>query len=141
MTYSGTARRVPRLRPLLAPAGVAAATAAVIGYVSAVDPNQPGHYPTCPFLFITGYYCPGCGTLRMLHAIGHGRPAEAFGHNMLAFVMLPVLIYMWAAWTLRLARGRPRTTVADPRLIWLLIAAIGAFWVLRNVPALHVLAP
>ena len=37
-----------------------------------VDPNQPGHYPTDPFLAITGLYCPGCGTLRALHALARG---------------------------------------------------------------------
>src|SRR5262249_32521713 len=121
--------------------GVAAAAVAAVGFVSIVDPNQHGHYPTCPFLSLTGYYCPGCGTLRMLHAIGHGHLREAFGHNMLAFALLPLCGYLWGRWTVRAARGRPRTTVADPRLIWLLMAVIGAYWVLRNIPAFHFLAP
>jgi hypothetical protein len=141
MGFSGTVRRGVRLRPLLAPAGVAAAAVAAVGFVSVVDPNQAGHYPTCPFLALTGWYCPGCGTLRMLHALGHGRIHEAFGHNVLAFSLLPLLGYLWVRWTVRLARGRPRTTVADPRLVWLLVAVIGAFWVLRNIPAFHFLAP
>jgi hypothetical protein len=33
---------------------VLAGVAAVAGYVAAIDPNRPGHYPTCPFLALTG---------------------------------------------------------------------------------------
>ena len=33
--------------------------AAAVGYVAAVDPNESGHYPTCPFLAVTGLLLPG----------------------------------------------------------------------------------
>ena len=47
VTAEPRARRHGALRlPLLA-AGTAAAVLATVGVV---DPNQPGHYPTCPFL-------------------------------------------------------------------------------------------
>ena len=134
-------RRGLQRYPLLAPGGVAASVAVLFVYVGAVDPNQHGHYPTCPYLFLTGLYCPGCGTLRMIHALAHGHFGEAFGRNMLAFCMLPLLAFIWARWTMRLARGRPRTTVADPRLIYGLFGVIVVFTVLRNIPFFHVLAP
>ncbi|MDX6434838.1 MAG: hypothetical protein QOE54_7204 [Streptosporangiaceae bacterium] len=134
-------RRGMQRYPLLAPGGVALSTAALFVYVGAIDPNQPGHYPTCPYLFVTGLYCPGCGSLRMIHALAHGHIAEAFGRNMLTFCFLPLLAFIWARWTVRLARGRPKTTVADPRLIYALFAVIVVFTVLRNIPFFHVLAP
>ena len=33
------------------------------------DPRNPGTYPICPFLGLTGFHCPGCGTLRALHQL------------------------------------------------------------------------
>lgn len=44
-------------RPLTALGAVALPTL----YVASVDPNASGHYPTCPFLQATGWWCPGCG--------------------------------------------------------------------------------
>lgn len=41
-------------RGLRAPAGVLVAAAAVVAFVAVVDPNEQGHYPTCPFLALTG---------------------------------------------------------------------------------------
>jgi hypothetical protein len=133
-------RRPPH--PLLAPAGALVLAVSGLVYVGSVDPNAHGNYPTCPFLAVTGLYCPGCGSLRMFHALAHGHFGEAMGHNVLAFAMLPVLGYFWARWTLARAQGRPpRTKAGDPRLIWALFVTVMAFWVLRNLPFAHVLAP
>lgn len=120
------------------PWAVAAGVAGFAGYVAVVDPNQPGHYPTCPFLALTGYYCPGCGTLRAIHALTHGHLAEAAGHNPLALAALPPLAWLWTRW----ARGRPMPA-------WILrpSPAIGVavlticFWVVRNLPFGHMLSP
>jgi hypothetical protein len=125
-----------------APYAVLAAVAAGAAYVAAVDPNRPGHYPVCPFLAITGYYCPGCGTLRMVHALTHGHVAEAFGRNALAFLTLPVLAYLWVRWAVAARRGRPlRSTLVGPWPAIVFAAVIVVFWVVRNLPAGHVLAP
>jgi hypothetical protein len=125
-----------------APYAVLAAAAGAAAYVGLVDPNRPGHYPTCPFYAITGYYCPGCGSLRMVHALTHGHVAEAFGRNALAFVTLPLLGYLWVRWAVAVRRGRPiQAGVLRP---WAIIAfaVVGAvFWVVRNLPAGHALAP
>ncbi|WP_165495181.1 DUF2752 domain-containing protein [Actinomadura roseirufa] len=120
---------------LLAPAGVLVLAVSVVSYVAVVDPNQHGHYPTCPFLALTGLQCPGCGSLRMIHALAHGRPREALGLNVFAVSMLPVLAFFWVRWTAARARDRPtRTKPGDPRLIWALFTGIVLFWLLRNLP-------
>src|SRR5687768_7002451 len=59
-------------RRLLGPAATALGVAGAAAYVSVVDPHQPGHYPACPFLAVTGLFCPGCGGLRCAHALAHG---------------------------------------------------------------------
>ncbi|MFD0905563.1 DUF2752 domain-containing protein [Actinomadura sediminis] len=123
------------VRRLLAPLGVMVLTAGVVGYVAAVDPNEQGHYPTCPFLALSGYQCPGCGALRTVHAVAHGQLGEAVALNVFTVAMLPVLLFFWVRWAVARARDRPtRTKAADPRLIWAFFAVVIVFWVVRNLP-------
>ncbi|GIH68284.1 DUF2752 domain-containing protein [Sphaerimonospora thailandensis] len=143
MTSNVYARRgMDRVRSVLAPFGVAAVTTAAFVYVASVDPNQPGHYPTCPFLFLTGLFCPGCGTLRAMHALGHADVIAAIGLNPLAVATAPFLAFWWARWTLRSWQGRPaRTSLAHPAYLWAFLAAVIVFWVVRNLPFGRFLAP
>jgi Protein of unknown function (DUF2752) len=124
------------------PLGVLAGAAAAVAYVGVVDPNRAGHYPTCPFLALTGYYCPGCGSLRMIHALVHGHVAEGFGKNPLAFLMIPVVGYLWVRWAVCTARGRPVTSpLFRMWVIWVFIAVMIVYWVVRNLPFGSALAP
>ena len=52
-----------------------------MGLVYFVDPRPAGNYPPCLFLYFTGCYCPGCGTLRALHRLLHGDLLGALGYN------------------------------------------------------------
>lgn len=126
---------------LAAPAAVAAAATGGLGYVAAVDPNQAGHYPTCPFLWVTGLFCPGCGSLRTLHALAHLDVAAAVSLNVLVTAFVPLLVLWWVRWSYRRWTGRPRRWLAPGWMLWGLLAAVVGFWVLRNVPAFAVLAP
>jgi hypothetical protein len=124
----------PSRRLLLAPAGVLVAAVAVIGFVSTIDPNEAGHYPTCPFLALTGFQCPGCGTLRMIHALSHGHLGTAVYLNPLSFVLLPILCAGWVRWTVALAGGRrPVPRLVDQRPIWILLTMVIIFWIGRNL--------
>jgi hypothetical protein len=134
-------RVVPPWTTRAAPLGVAALAAAVVGYVAAVDPNETGHYPTCPFLAVTGLYCPGCGALRATHALAHGDLGTAVGRNLLAVAAVLPLVVVWLQWLRRSWTGRRRTTAAPAVLIWVLLGVVLAFGVLRNVPAFSWLAP
>lgn len=129
------------LGALRVPGLVLAAAAAVTTLVAVVDPNQPGHYPTCPFLAVTGYYCPGCGSLRALHDLAHGDVAGALARNPLLVLAAGGLVVAFVLWARRLWRGLPRTWVAPPRLLYALLTLVLAFWVLRNVPGWTWLSP
>jgi hypothetical protein len=118
------------------PLAVAGAAAVGLTLLAVVDPNQPGHYPLCPFYALTGMYCPGCGSLRALHDLTHLDVAGAWGMNPLLVVVLPFLAWAWLAWVRREVRGAPRTRLAHPAWLYALAALIVAYWVLRNVPAL-----
>ncbi|WP_081640024.1 DUF2752 domain-containing protein [Actinomadura flavalba] len=132
---NGSPRSGNRLVRVLPPLGVAALAMAGVVFVGVVDPNEAGHYPTCPFLSLTGYQCPGCGALRTFHALAHGDLGTAFTLNVFVLAMLPVLAFFWVRWTVARARDRPtRTKAGDPRLIWLLFVLVMLFWLVRNLP-------
>lgn len=130
-----------RLRRLAAPAGVLAAVVGAFGYVAAVDPNEPGHYPVCPMLRLTGVFCPGCGGLRSAHAFAHGDLTAALGANALAVAGYVVLAAVWALWVVRESRGRPLRIGLAPGYWWGIGAVLLVFSVVRNLPFGSALAP
>ena len=140
-TRRGKGVKIP-LWAIYAP--IAAAGAIGLAVIYLLDPREPGTYPVCPFFGLTGWHCPGCGTLRALHQLMHGNIAAAFGFNAYAMLVLPAIAWCLAAGFLR-AYGRP----APPRIfiparwIWALLAAVLAFWLLRNLPypPANILAP
>ena len=124
--------------------GFALLAAAGLAMIYALDPRNSGTYPVCPFLGLTGCYCPGCGTLRCLHQLLHGNVVGAFGYNPLAVLSLPFIVYSYATGAARAFRiPAPRPVFVHHRLIWALFVGIIAFWILRNIPVglLTVLAP
>ncbi|MFI0416846.1 DUF2752 domain-containing protein [Spongiactinospora sp. 9N601] len=134
--------RGDRLRAALIPAGAGAAALAAVAYVGLVDPGEPGHYPMCPFLMLTGLYCPGCGTLRAVHALAHGDPVAALGLNPLAVVLIPLAVWWWGRWLAGALRGGPWPAVrVRPVLLWIGLGVTLAYWVVRNLPFAAFLAP
>jgi len=126
---------------VLRPLGVAAVTLVGTGYVATVDPNTVGHYPTCPFLAITGWYCPGCGALRAVHALAHGDPMTALARNPFVVVALGYVVVAWVLWLERTVRGRPVRWLAPPWVLYSVLGAILMFGVLRNLPGWTWLSP
>jgi Protein of unknown function (DUF2752) len=129
---------------LRAPLSVAAAALAATTYLALVDPNQPGHYPICPFRSITGYACPGCGSLRAVHDLATGNLAGALQRNVLTVLALPLLALLWVRW-LRTNVSGPRAAILPPWLLrsalWSMLALVVAFGVTRNLPGLGRLGP
>ena len=115
-----------------------------LALVYARNPEEPGYYPPCLFFALTGLHCPGCGTLRGLHQLLHGNLLVAFGYNPYSMLALPVIGYAFLVTLLSTTWGKRLPTVfVHPALIWGLLVAVVAFWVLRNVPVypFTVLAP
>jgi Protein of unknown function (DUF2752) len=109
--------------------GTGALLAAALTYVGLVDPHNPdSFFPVCPFRLLTGWNCPGCGTLRMIHDVLHGDLAAAIADNALLLVGIPLL----AGWALlRHRRGKsPLTILATAALVSTLLA----WTVVRNLP-------
>ena len=102
------------------PAGVLAAVAGAFAYVAAVDPNEPGHYPVCPLLGLTGVYCPGCGGLRSAYAFVHGDVVTALRANALAVAGFVAFAVLWTVWVVHAVRGRPLRLRLGPVQLWAL---------------------
>jgi hypothetical protein len=119
----------------LAPLATTVAGAAALAYLAAVDPGQPGHYPLCPFRATTGLACPGCGTLRCLHALLHGHFAAAVGFNVLTVAAVPFVMWNYAAVIAPVfGRNRPRPPVVPAWVSRVIVVVMFVFWVLRNIP-------
>ena len=116
-----------------------AAVALAAGGLSALyllDPGSSDLYPPCPFLALTCFYCPGCGTLRALHQLTIGHPVAALDLNPLMVLLLPFVAYFLASHAMLAVTGWPlRRFFVRPELIWALLGVVLVYWLLRNVPA------
>ena len=121
--------RIDNRRTRRAALGAGALFAGVLAYIGFADPHRPGFlFPPCPFKWLTGGDCPGCGGLRMTHDLLHGDLAAAVVDNVFAMVGLPLLL----VWVIARRRsGKPVFTV--PGVAVILVSA--AAWTLaRNLP-------
>lgn len=130
-----------RRRTLASPLAVAGGAVAGLTVTALWDPNQPGHYPSCPFLALTGWYCPGCGSLRALHAIAHGDLLTALARNPALVVGACWLTWVWVRWLRHTVAGERPGAMTGGRSARFLPYAIAAFWVARNIPGWTILSP
>ncbi|MEW1611847.1 MULTISPECIES: DUF2752 domain-containing protein [unclassified Streptomyces] len=133
--------RAGRVRRFATPLGVLATVTAAFAYVGTVDPNEPGHYPVCPLLRITGAFCPGCGGLRSAHAFVHGDLGAAFSTNAVATAGYFLFAAVWVLWLVRAWRGRPLRISLAPAWWWGAGTLLLVFTVVRNLPFGSALAP
>jgi Protein of unknown function (DUF2752) len=112
---------------------VAAAVAVVM--LRVFDPATSGMFPPCPVRYLTGWYCPGCGSLRAIHQLLHGNLRAAWAMNPLTVVLAPFLTYGLVSSALLELRGQglPQPFL---RAVWIrvLCAAIILFGIVRNLP-------
>lgn len=104
------------------------------GILYTVNPTGSDFYMDCPFYYLTGYHCPGCGSLRGMHQLLHGDIAAAFSLNPLFVILIPVLggIYVFK-----------RKWLQKTQVPIIVLCIIFTYWILRNMPFLpfSLLAP
>lgn len=114
-------------------AGIAAmlVVAAVIYYV--YDPATTP-FPRCPFLVLTGWECPGCGSQRAIHSLLHLDFAAAWRYNAMLVLSIPyVVLLVVAEWLGRRRQSRLYRVLNSEVLIWSYFVLVVAWWILRNV--------
>jgi hypothetical protein len=107
------------------------------------DPHQSGSYLFCPWLVLTGTYCPGCGGLRAVNDLTRGDLAAAASSNVLLVGAVPLLLFMWSRWFLDRWRGVRRVVDQRKGVWWAFLFGLVSllYWVVRNLPGLEWLAP
>lgn len=120
--------------------------AAVLGaslLVHLRDPHQSGSWGFCPWLVLTGTYCPGCGGLRAVNDLTHGDLAAAASSNLLFVGSVPLLLFWWARWVHDRWTGLNRVVNTHRSLVLgsLFLGLTGVFWTVRNLPGAGWLAP
>lgn len=111
------------------------AMAAAVAVLRIYDPASSGIFPPCPVHYLTGLYCPGCGSLRAMHQLLHGNLRAAWAMNPLTCILLPFLTYGLASEALSRVRGRGLPQVFLPAAsIRVLCGVIIVFGIVRNLP-------
>jgi len=133
--------RLDRLRGPLLTGGLAAGLVLALHFR---DPHSSGSWGLCPWLVLTGHYCPGCGSLRAVNDLTNGDVAGALSSNLLFVAMMPLLVFWWVRWTQRAWSGAPPPDRSGRHSgVWIALATVVmvGFGVLRNLPAGSWLAP
>jgi uncharacterized protein DUF2752 len=116
-------------------AGICAVTGVAILMLDFFDPATSSLFPPCPLRYLTGWYCPGCGSLRALHQLLQGNLGAAWALNPLTVILLPFLAYGIASYALFEIRGRHLPRLFLPAAsIRVLCAVIILFGIARNIP-------
>lgn len=135
-TVSADHGQPSRLSGLRAPLGAAAAVAFASAALRLRDPHQHGSWGLCPFKALTGWNCPGCGGLRAVNDLTHGRLDAAVHSNLLFVGLLPLILIGWAFWVRhRWTSTEPMPSPASARYLGYVLAAVAiGFTVVRNTP-------
>jgi hypothetical protein len=91
-----------------------------------VDPSSSQIYPPCPSRLLTGFFCPGCGSLRALHHLLRGDLPGALSLDPLLVASIPVIGILLI---------RPRL-ICRLWIAWLGLAVLLAFGIARNIPCM-----
>lgn len=108
--------------------------AGLLGVYFFLDPAQH-FFPKCPFLWLTGWKCPGCGSQRAVHQLLHGQILEALRLNFLFVLAFPYvcfgLVLEYTAW------GRAQLVVRRKwyayRAALVALVVVMSFWISRNL--------
>jgi hypothetical protein len=122
-------------RRLAGPAAGALAAGAATGFLYLVNPHAHQVFLPCPFRLITGWYCPFCGGLRMVHDLAHGQIVAGLHDDALAVPLLLIAVAAWLNLVIGRWRGRPVVRVRQPGWRWPAVVVVLVAWtVLRNLP-------
>lgn len=97
-----------------------------------LNPSNSALFPKCPFLLVTGWKCPGCGSQRAIHHLLHLNVSEAFHNNALLTVfVIPLCLLMIIEY--HSSFSKIRSKINHPIVILMLFFIICTWWILRNI--------
>lgn len=97
------------------------------------NPADNSLFPQCPFYWLTGLKCPGCGSQRAIHSLLYLDLETAFKYNALLIFSLPMIIILGYAELKRIKHPNRYLKIHNVKFIWgYFIATIG-WWISRNI--------
>ncbi len=106
---------------------------AALGYLAVADPHDRAvTMPRCPIKLASGWDCPACGGLRMVHDLLHGEVRRALADNLFLVVASPVLLYLLYRHARALRTGEPYEVPTGLARGLLITATV--WGIVRNLP-------
>ena len=105
----------------------------VAGVYFVFDPSEGGLFPRCPFLMLTGWQCPGCGSQRAVHALLHFDVVQAVRMNALLVLAVPYVVLLIVSEQMRRRWPRFFRLVHNPWLARVFLAVVVLWFVGRNL--------
>lgn len=109
--------------------------AGLLTYLFVVNPSSSDYLIHCPFKYLTGLDCPGCGSQRAIHALLHGDFSKAFIFNPLLIFSIPYLavgiLFEWFSFKYRYPKIR--NLLFGKNAILIVASIIISFFILRNL--------
>ncbi len=100
------------------------------------NPSLHSFFVPCPFKYLTGYHCPGCGSQRAIHQLLHGDLLSAFRLNPLMILSLPLIF--WGLGTMVwnfIYDTKLRVKLFYSNLfIYTYFGVVLIYWIVRNIP-------
>lgn len=116
--------------------------AAVIIFITAVsiltlyllNPAEYTYHPPCYLYLITGKLCPGCGGMRGMHHLLHGRFLDALHFNLMLLFAVPIGLYYLLSQFSILFFDKAFPDIISKKYIFYPILVIALlYWILRNI--------
>ncbi|MBS7566082.1 DUF2752 domain-containing protein [Mucilaginibacter sp. Bleaf8] len=107
-----------------------------IGIYFTYNPTKYSFFPKCPFHYLTGLDCPGCGSQRAIHALLHANLADAIRQNLLLVLSLPILLIHFGYVLTSALKGKKYkwALLYHPLTPRIMAVIVIAFWIVRNTP-------
>lgn len=99
------------------------------------NPADSELFPKCPFLLITGYQCPGCGSQRALHNLLNLNIRDAFLNNALMVISIPYILthYIFEINTFKVRMMKWRNIFFGNKAIYIVFILTILFAIIRNL--------
>lgn len=124
-----------RVSKIFKPIGILLLLAILIAIYYFFDPAKGRYFPPCPFHYLTGYKCPGCGSQRAIHELLHFDLKAAFGYNQLLVISIPYLLvgFLFDYAGLKEKYPEARKLLFGKTAIVIVFLLVISFWLLRNI--------
>jgi len=100
------------------------------------SPVDYSFFPKCPFLTLTGYKCPGCGSQRAIHHLLNFEFNLAISQNLLLVFSIPYLLTGFFLENINYQSEKLvsiRKLLFGKKAIYIILSLILAYWLIRNL--------